>query len=53
MHGVFPSRPGALAPIFVEIGFRAFRQVAFPSDLEAGPRFVEARRVTAAGETAT
>jgi hypothetical protein len=48
MRAILPGSPGALAAILVEIGFRAFREVVFPGDIEARPRLIEARRIAGA-----
>jgi hypothetical protein len=41
MHGVFPSRKGALAAMLEEIGFGASREVIFPRRFKAVPRLIE------------
>ena len=40
-HGAFPRGPGALAPVFVEVGLRAPREVISPGGLEIGARLFE------------
>src|SRR5882757_2270566 len=52
MHGVLPSREGALASILDEVGFRASGQVVLPLGFKVAPGRLEARRITAPASAA-